>query len=64
MYADLIFETTCRKKQLITKDELLDLVAVGKSVPGIVITNISMLFGYQVAVACSALRDVFCTGQY
>ena len=37
------------KKGLITKDELLDLVAVGKSVPGIMITNISMLFGYQVA---------------
>lgn len=36
------------KKKLITKDELLDLVAVGKSVPGIMITNISMLFGYQV----------------
>lgn len=37
------------KKGLITKDELLDLTAVGKSVPGIMITNISMLFGYQVA---------------
>lgn len=37
------------KKKLITKEELLDLVAVGKSVPGIMITNISMLFGYQVA---------------
>lgn len=35
------------RKKLITKDELLDLVAVGKSVPGIMITNISMLFGYQ-----------------
>lgn len=37
------------KKQLITKDGLLDLVAIGKSVPGIMITNISMLFGYQMA---------------
>ncbi|MDO4338783.1 MAG: chromate transporter [Eubacteriales bacterium] len=36
------------KKKLISKEELLDLVAVGKSVPGIMITNISMLFGYQV----------------
>lgn len=35
------------KKQLITKEELLDLVTVGKSIPGIMITNISMLFGYQ-----------------
>lgn len=36
------------KRKWITKDELLDLTAVGKSVPGIMITNISMLFGYQV----------------
>ena len=35
------------KRKWITKDELLDLTAVGKSVPGIMITNISMLFGYQ-----------------
>ena len=35
------------KRQWITKQELLDLVAVGKSVPGIMITNISMLFGYN-----------------
>lgn len=37
------------RRQLITKSDLLDLTAVGKSVPGIMITNISMLFGYQVA---------------
>ena len=37
------------KRKLITKSDLLDLTAVGKSVPGIMITNISMLFGYQVA---------------
>lgn len=36
------------KRKWITKDELLDLTAVGKSIPGIMITNISMLFGYQV----------------
>lgn len=36
------------KRKWITKEELLDLVAVGKSVPGIMITNISMLFGYSV----------------
>lgn len=37
------------RQKLVTKDELLDLVAVGKSVPGIMITNIGMLFGYRVA---------------
>lgn len=36
------------KRKWMTKDEILDLVAVGKSVPGIMITNIAMLFGYQV----------------
>lgn len=36
------------KRKVITKEELLDMVAVGKSVPGIMITNISMLFGYYV----------------
>lgn len=37
------------KRQVISKGDLLDLVAVGKSIPGIMITNIGMLFGYQVA---------------
>ena len=37
------------KRQIITKDELLEMVAVGKSAPGIMITNISLLFGYHVA---------------
>lgn len=36
------------KEKIITKEELLELAAVGKSIPGIMITNISMLFGYQV----------------
>lgn len=36
------------RKKLITKDELLEMVAVGKSVPGIMIANISLLFGYHV----------------
>ena len=37
------------KKKLITKNELVELAAVGRSVPGIMITNISMLLGYQIA---------------
>lgn len=36
------------KEKLITKEELVELAAVGKSLPGIMITNISMLFGYQI----------------
>lgn len=37
------------KQKLITKDELLEMVAVGRSAPGIMITNIALLFGYHVA---------------
>lgn len=35
------------KKQMITKEELVEMAAIGKSLPGIMITNIAMLFGYQ-----------------
>ncbi|MDY2629702.1 MAG: chromate transporter [Lachnospiraceae bacterium] len=35
------------RKKILTKEELLDMVAVGRSLPGIMITNISMLFGYR-----------------
>ena len=37
------------KRRWLTKQELLELVAVGKSLPGIMIANITMLFGYQMA---------------
>lgn len=47
------------KRSLITKEELVEMVAVGKSVPGIMITNISMLFGYHVAGVFGGLCAVF-----
>lgn len=37
------------KRHWISKQDLLDLLAVGKSLPGIMITNITLLFGYQMA---------------
>ena len=37
------------KKGLMTKGDLLELTTVGKSVPGVMITNVSMLIGYQLA---------------
>lgn len=46
------------KRQWITKKELLEMVAVGKSVPGIMITNISMLFGYHVAGVAGGICTV------
>lgn len=38
-----------QRRKLITKEELLELTAMGRSLPGIMITNISMLFGCHVA---------------
>ena len=32
-----------------TKSDLLELIAVGKSLPGIMVANITLLFGYQMA---------------
>ena len=36
-----------REKKLMGEEEILDLAAVGKSVPGTVIGNVAMLFGYR-----------------
>ena len=51
------------KKKAITKEGLLEMVAVGKSLPGIMITNISMLFGYHLGGvfggACAVLGITF-----
>ncbi len=35
------------KHKAITQEELLDITSVGRSLPGIMITNISWLFGYR-----------------
>ena len=36
-------------KKLLTSEELLDMVSIGKSIPGMMITNVAMLFGYRTA---------------
>lgn len=38
-----------QRRQLITKEELLELTAMGRSLPGIMITNVSMMFGCRMA---------------
>ena len=35
------------KKKIITSDELLDIISVAKSVPGTMISNVAMLYGYR-----------------
>ena len=46
------------KRQWMSKNDLVELIAVGKSLPGIMVVNITLLFGYQLAgplggVACA-----------
>ena len=47
------------KRGWMTKSDLLELIAVGKSLPGIMVVNITLLFGYQMAGAlggvCAAI---------
>ena len=38
-----------------TKSDLLELIAVGKSLPGIMVANITLLFGYQMAGALGGI---------
>lgn len=42
-------EEFIEKRKTITKEELLDIISVAKSLPGIMITNISVIFGYRTA---------------
>jgi len=43
------------KRGWITGEELIDITSVGRSLPGIMITNITMLFGYHMGgVPCAA----------
>lgn len=49
------------RRKVITKDELLEMVAVGKSVPGIMITNIVILFGYHMGGITGGIVSVLGT---
>ena len=42
----------------LSQEELLDIVSVGRSLPGIMITNISALFGYHMGGTLSAVAAV------
>ncbi len=46
------------EKQLITAEELLDTISVAKSLPGVMICNVAMLFGHRVAGALGGLAAV------
>ena len=40
-------EGICAKRKWMTEEELLDTVSVGRSLPGLMIGNVSFMFGYQ-----------------
>ena len=43
------------KRHWVEQSDLLELIAVGKSLPGIMVVNITMLFGYQMAGALGGI---------
>ena len=45
------------RRQWLTQEELLDIVSVGRSLPGIMIANISAPFGYHMGGAQMCIRD-------
>ncbi len=47
------------KKKVITSQELLDLTSVAKSLPGTMIANVAMLYGYRVGGILGGLTCVF-----
>ena len=47
------------KKQVITDEELLDLTSVAKSLPGTMIANVAMLYGYRAGGLAGGLVSVF-----
>ena len=50
-------EEFINKRHTLTEEELLDITSVAKSLPGIMITNISVIFGYRTAGIPGHERD-------
>ena len=48
-----------KKEQILTSQELLDMTSVARSLPGIMIVNLAMLFGYHMAGALGGLVCLF-----
>lgn len=47
------------KEEAITKEQLLDMISMARSLPGIMITNVSFLFGYHMGGISGALASLF-----
>lgn len=51
-------EEYIEKQKCITNEELLDLTSVGRSLPGVMISNVAMLFGYRCAGVAGGIACV------
>ena len=49
------------QEKVITSEELLDLTSVGRSLPGTMIGNVAMLYGYRVAGVAGGMACLFGT---
>jgi len=54
-----IQQTYIEKRREMSADELLDLVSVGRSLPGTMVGNVALLFGYHMAGIWGALACLF-----
>ena len=54
-----IEEEFCKKRGWVTEEQILDFMSVAKSLPGIMIVNYSVLFGYTAAGIPGALAASF-----
>lgn len=52
-------KTFSDKEKMISNEELLDIISIGRSMPGLMVGNITALFGYHVAGFLGALTCVF-----
>lgn len=50
-----IQKTYSEEKKLVTSEEILDITSVGRSLPGVMIGNVSVMFGYHMAGAAGAV---------
>ena len=48
------------QEHTITSEELLDLTSVGRSLPGTMIGNVAMLYGYRVAGIAGGMAIAWC----
>lgn len=48
-----------QKEKILTSEELLDITSVARSLPGIMVINVSMLFGYHTAGVLGGMACMF-----